>query len=72
MLIVVPASLQWQWQQELRSKFNEDFEVLDGAALKSLTRRGGNPWRRHGNVICSLSLARRESHAERIIMSEFR
>ncbi len=65
-LIIVPASLQWQWQQELRSKFNEDFEVLDGPALKSLARRGGNPWRTHGNVICSLSLARREDHAEQI------
>ncbi|MCY4371408.1 MAG: SNF2-related protein [bacterium] len=66
-LIVVPASLQWQWEQELRSKFNEHFEVLDGAALKSLARRGGNPWRKHGNVICSLSLARREVHAEQIV-----
>ena len=66
-LIVVPASLQWQWQQELRSKFNERFEVLDGAALKSLARRGGNPWREYGNVICSLSLARRENHAEQIV-----
>ncbi len=33
-LIVVPASLQWQWKQELRSKFNEHFEVLDGDRLK--------------------------------------
>ena len=66
-LIVVPASLQWQWQQELRSKFNEDFEVLDGGAIKSLARRGGNPWYRCANVICSLSLARREGHAEQIV-----
>lgn len=66
-LIVVPASLQWQWQQELRSKFNEPFEVLDGALLKSLSRRGENPWLRHDNVITSLSLARRETHAEMIV-----
>ncbi len=66
-LIVVPASLQWQWQQELRSKFNEPFEVLDGALLKSLSRHGENPWLRHDNVITSLSLARRETHAELIV-----
>lgn len=66
-LIVVPASLQWQWQQELRSKFNEHFEVLDGALLKSLSRHSANPWRRHGNVITSLSLARRETHAQQIV-----
>ena len=33
-LIIVPASLQLQWQSELRSKFNEEFEILDGAALQ--------------------------------------
>ena len=66
-LIVVPPSLQWQWQQELRSKFNEDFEILDGAALKSLAGRGGNPWSKNHNVICSLSLARREDHTQRIV-----
>ena len=42
-LIVVPPSLQWQWRQELRSKFNEDFEVLDGPIIKSQVRRGENP-----------------------------
>ena len=66
-LIVVPASLQWQWQQELRSKFNEPFEVLDGPVLKSLSRHGKNPWLRHNNVITSLSLARRDPHAELIV-----
>ena len=34
-LVVCPASLQLQWQQELRSKFNEDFEILDSAASSS-------------------------------------
>lgn len=35
-LIIVPASLQLQWQSEMRSKFNEEFEVVDGDALKYL------------------------------------
>ncbi len=68
-LTIVPASLQWQWQQELRSKFNEHFEVLDGGVLRSLSRRGGNPWLRHDNVITSLNLARRETHAELIVQA---
>jgi len=29
-LIILPASLQVQWQSELRSKFNEESDVLDG------------------------------------------
>ena len=66
-LIVVPPSLQWQWEQELRSKFNEEFEVLDGPMIRSLARRGDNPWLRRNNVICSLNTARREDHAEQIV-----
>src|SRR5260370_24145222 len=66
-LIIVPASLQLQWQSELRSKFNEDFEVLDGAALQYLGRGGVNPWMARQNVICSLPFAasRRQPARER-------
>ena len=46
--------LQLQWQSELRSKFNEEFEILDGAALQYLGRGGRNPWTARPNVICSL------------------
>jgi SNF2 family DNA or RNA helicase len=70
-LIVVPASLQLQWQSELRSKFNEDFEVLDGAALKFLGRGGVNPWATRQNVICSLPFASNPKRAEQIIDAEW-
>jgi SNF2 family DNA or RNA helicase len=66
-LVVCPANLQTQWQQELRSKFNEDFEVLDSAALSFLGRGGANPWAARDNVICSLTLAQNPRRAERII-----
>ena len=58
-LVICPANLQLQWQQELRSKFNEEFEILDGPGLKFLSRGGRNPWLTHDNVICSLTLASR-------------
>jgi SNF2 family DNA or RNA helicase len=54
-LIIVPASLQLQWQSELKSKFNEDFEILDGAALRYLGRGKANPWMTRQNVICGTS-----------------
>ena len=65
-LIVVPASLQFQWQHELRSKFNEDFEVIDGDAARFLGRTGGNPWAKRDKIICSLTLAANRRHAENI------
>lgn len=57
-LIITPASLQYQWQTELRSKFNEDFEVINADAAKYLSRGGTqNPFLARNNVICSLPFA---------------
>jgi ATP-dependent helicase HepA len=70
-LIVVPASLQLQWQSELKSKFNEEFEVLDGAALQFLGRGKANPWMARQNVICSLPFAASPKRAEQIVEAEW-
>ena len=40
-LIVCPASLVMQWQNELRSKFNEEFTVVDRQALARIRRTAG-------------------------------
>jgi SNF2 family DNA or RNA helicase len=66
-LIIVPASLQPQWQQELRSKFNEEFDIIDGRALKFLGRDGQNPWTKRANVITSLQFARNAQRSEKLI-----
>ena len=65
-IIVTPASLTIQWQQELRSKFNEDFEIIDKTAVKYLGK-DGNPWAKRDNVICSLEFARREDNFNAIV-----
>lgn len=70
-LIIVPASLQLQWQQELRSKFNEEFDIIDGSALKFLGRDGGNPWAKRPNVITSLQFARNQQRMEKLIEAEW-
>lgn len=70
-LIVVPASLQLQWQSEMRLKFNEHFEVLDSAALKFLGHGRANPWAARDNVICSLPFASKPKRAEQIIEAEW-
>lgn len=65
-IIVTPASLTIQWQQELRSKFNEDFEIIDKTAVRYLGK-DGNPWAKRNNVICSLEFARREDNFDSIV-----
>jgi superfamily II DNA or RNA helicase len=54
-LIVCPASLQYQWQQEMRSKFNDRFVIMDRKELRRARgERYGNPWESHEKIICSL------------------
>jgi SNF2 family DNA or RNA helicase len=65
-LIVSPASLQYQWQTELKSKFNEDFEVIDSAGAKYLGSKGSNPFTKRDNVIVSLNFAKLDKQREKI------
>ncbi len=56
-LIICPASLLYQWQNEMKSKFNEDFLILDRKELlfiQTKSRKNVNPWKVHDRVICSL------------------
>ena len=59
-LIVTPASLVTQWQQELKSKFNERFEVFDSRS--EAVYRSSNPERDvfslYDNVLCSIHYAK--------------
>src|SRR5439155_27128338 len=52
-LVVSPASLVGQWQNELASKFNEEFIAYDSNTVAYLwnTRPQENPWRVHNQVI---------------------
>jgi len=40
-MIVCPASLQLQWQEEMRDKFNLDFRILDRAEAERLRKEYG-------------------------------
>jgi len=66
-LIVTPASLSRQWQSELKTKFNESFEIIDGPAAKHFGRGGKNPFEASGNLICSYQFATSGSRPEQIV-----
>jgi len=57
-LIVAPANLAFQWQRELKEKFDEKFLVLKGSDLRD--QFGVNQWIEQKKVITSLDLAKRE------------
>ena len=56
-LVVCPANLAFQWQRELREKFDEKFLVLKGGDIRD--QFGVNQWLEQNQVITSLDLAKR-------------
>jgi len=58
-LIVCPANLTFQWQRELKEKFDETFLVLQGADIRD--QFGVNQWLEHKQVVTSLDLAKRDA-----------
>ncbi len=57
-LIVAPANLAFQWQRELKEKFDEKFLVLKGSDIRD--QFGVNQWMEQKRVITSLDLAKRD------------
>ena len=57
-LILAPAPLTIQWQDELRSKFSETFEAINSVLVKR--QLAGNPWDRFRQCIASMDFAKRD------------
>ena len=56
-LVVCPANLAFQWQRELKEKFDERFLVLRGGDIRD--QFGVNQWLENDRIITSLDLAKR-------------
>lgn len=56
-LIVCPANLAFQWQRELKEKFDEQFIIMKGQDIRD--QFGVNQWLEQKRVITSLDLAKR-------------
>jgi len=68
--VVCPASLQQQWQDELKEKFSLDFHIIDRDSTFRLQREFGvdsNPWATYPHVIMSMDYVR-----QRDILESFR
>ncbi|HMS18099.1 MAG TPA: SNF2-related protein, partial [Planctomycetota bacterium] len=60
-MILCPASLRSQWQQEMKDKFCLSFDVVDRDAIHQLQKRVGmdaNPWRLFPRVITNFEYLR--------------
>lgn len=61
-LIIVPPLVARQWQEELASKFSEEFTIIDNGALKANV--GRNPWTEADRCIASVYWAARDNVLE--------
>jgi Superfamily II DNA/RNA helicases, SNF2 family len=57
-LVVAPSNLTFQWQRELKEKFDEKFLVVKGTNIRD--QFGVNQWLEQSKVITSLDLAKRD------------
>ena len=59
LLVIVPANLRRQWQQELADKFYLPAVILETRSFNEALRAGNlNPWQQSAVVICSYQFAR--------------
>lgn len=72
-LLLVPASVLRQWQEELWEKFCLDVPVYDGSMFRSVDGRpapgpsGSNPWSAHPVTLASSHLARMRSRRQQLL-----
>jgi len=69
-LIITPASLRTQWQQEMEDKFSLGFDIVDKAATHKLQKDMGldaNPWRALPRIITSYHYLRQPDVLEQFI-----
>ena len=69
-LVLTPASLRLQWQEELWEKFSLRFEVVDRQGTERLRRRLGmdaTPWRSFSRIVASYHYLRQPDVLEQFL-----
>ena len=69
-LVLAPASLRQQWQEELWDKFSLRFEVVDRQGTERLRRRLGmdaTPWRSFSRIVASYHYLRQPDVLEQFL-----
>ena len=69
-LVLTPASLRQQWQEELWEKFSLRFEVVDRQRTERLRRRLGmdaTPWRSFSRIVASYHYLRQPDVLEQFL-----
>jgi len=68
-LVLCPAPLTIQWQDEMRAKFDETFEIIRSEVAKN--QLAGNVWARFPQCIASIDFAKQDDVAPELLRAEW-
>jgi hypothetical protein len=68
-LVVCPAPLTIQWQDELLDRFDERCAIVTSQEVK--WQLGGNPWQQHNQVITSLDFAKQDDVLPGLLLADW-
>ncbi|MER7750928.1 helicase-related protein [Kitasatospora sp. NPDC097643] len=68
-LILCPAPLTTQWQDEMLDKFDEQFEVVSGEQVRHQV--GRSPWERYPLIVSSLDFAKRDDVRDDLLRNQW-
>jgi superfamily II DNA or RNA helicase len=68
-LILAPAPLTPQWQDEMDEKFDEQFELVSSDQVRH--QLGRSPWDRYSMVITSIDFAKRDDVRDDLLRAEW-
>lgn len=70
-LIVTPASLTLQWQEEMAEKFDRDYVIYDRGYIDKLKHIDGSVWDHDDFIITSIDFAKRDDVIEELRASSW-
>ncbi|MBX7059046.1 MAG: DEAD/DEAH box helicase family protein [Leptospirales bacterium] len=66
-LVAAPAPLTIQWQQELKNKFNEDYEILERRNFYEFAAA----WSRHPRILTSIDFIKNPRYADELLKARW-
>src|SRR5690606_24243888 len=66
-IVCAPATLTVQWQNEMRSKFNEDFVILNRYSYPEIIRQ----WEKYPRILTSIDFIKNPAYSDRVLSTRW-